>query len=87
MTATAGKQDGPAIRKLREGRGIDLRDFAVLIDIHPASLTNIERDKQPASADVLVRIALALDVPLLDIVKADTPLHAVLTRSENGSAA
>lgn len=37
---------GKMVRRAREERGINQRDFALLIDVDPSTMSRIERDKQ-----------------------------------------
>jgi transcriptional regulator with XRE-family HTH domain len=67
-----GRQDGTAIRRLREERGYrHVKAFAARVGITPQALSNIELGNKPAGIDVLVTIARVLGVPVDKILKAD----------------
>jgi XRE family transcriptional regulator of biofilm formation len=64
-TTVNGKTVGRVIRRLRDERGIGLRELAGQAKIAPGYLSRLERRQQKnPSLDVLVRIARALDVPV-----------------------
>lgn len=51
-----------AIRNTREIQGINLHDLARRMNIGAGRLSQIEADEEPATLDVLVRAAMAMDV-------------------------
>ena len=61
-------QDGTAIRRLREGQGVGVTEFAARVGIKRQSLSNIELGNKPAGLGTLIKIARELGVPLDDIV-------------------
>lgn len=88
MTQPRGQQDGPQIQRFREKRGLSRRELADRIGLsHEQTLTNIELGNKPASIRMLTKIAAALGVQIVDVVKCDTPLHDALTQANTGSAA
>jgi transcriptional regulator with XRE-family HTH domain len=67
---TTSAQLGAAIRLLREGAGgVSIEALAGEADIHWTYLSGIENGKQNPSWDVLCRIASALDVEILELVR------------------
>lgn len=52
---------GNYLRKVRESRGLTLRDAAAKVDVEPSYLSKIECDKVPASEKVLRGLAKAFD--------------------------
>ena len=82
MSTSEGQQDGPEIRRLREKLGMSVDDLACKVGIHAQSVRRIEAGRRGAKLDMLLKIAEALDVRLLYIVKRGTPLHAALTRGD-----
>lgn len=51
---------GGQIRKLRENKGMEARDLALLANIDPANLSRIEKGKYSVGLDILSRIAFVL---------------------------
>jgi transcriptional regulator with XRE-family HTH domain len=62
-------QLGIAIRALREARGLTHEDLAHESGFHRVSISRIERGKQDPSWTGLTKIASALDVELIDLVR------------------
>ena len=85
MDVPGTHQDGAEIRRLREKAGYGRTEFAGRAQIAASSLTNIENGNRQAGLDVLTRIAAALDVPVIYLVKPGTPLYAVITSSASAS--
>lgn len=54
---------GPAIRALREAKGISLESLALAAQVDSGNLSRVERGDRKASLDVIARIANALEVP------------------------
>lgn len=68
MTArTASRQNGFAIRALRQKEGLSVDDLAKAISVTAPHMRNIENELRSASEVHLARIAHALDVPLAAI--------------------
>lgn len=65
---TLCRQNGAAVRRIRQQSGIKPRQLAALVDCHPGSLSNIENEQFQASVELLYRIARALDVPVADLL-------------------
>jgi transcriptional regulator with XRE-family HTH domain len=59
--------DGARVRSYRERRGVDGNEFAAIIGISQASLSNIERGKRGASPRLILVIARELGVGFDDI--------------------
>ena len=55
---------GPRLRELREQRGDSLRKFAQTLDIAPAHLVDLEKNRRSPSPELLQRIADELDQPV-----------------------
>jgi transcriptional regulator with XRE-family HTH domain len=68
---TPGKlrQNGPAIRCLREKDGWHQPEFARQVGMSQAALSNIEREKRVARPATIHRIARALRVPVAAITR------------------
>ena len=68
---------GKRIRAVRQQRGMSLRDLARRSGVSKAYLSQLENnpDRKP-SIDVVVRIASALGVPLLELIKSSPPATA-----------
>ncbi len=65
-------QNGGRIRELRKERlKLNGTQFAGLLGIYPQSLTNIEKNKKPASLALMVRIARQLHEPLDSLLRPD----------------
>lgn len=67
MTET--KQNGAAIRAFRESRGYTRDEMAVKIGKSYPYYCNIEYEQKDPPAEVVNKIALALDVPLAAICR------------------
>lgn len=70
---------GAQVRAMRTTRGISLRTLAGMIEVSPATLSQIEQGKTRLSVTRLGRIADALDVSvaqILDIVVTETTVDA-----------
>ena len=63
------KDVGQRIARLREQRGITQEALADKAGIHRVSLANIERGAKQPTLDSLERLAKALRVSLLDLLK------------------
>ena len=61
------RQNGFAIRALRQKEGLSVDALAIAIDVTAPHLRNIENELRSASEVHLARIAKALDVPLAAI--------------------
>jgi transcriptional regulator with XRE-family HTH domain len=62
-------QLGAAIRLLREQRKITIEALAIEAEVHWTYLSIIERGKGNPSWDVLRRLAVALEVEILELVR------------------
>jgi XRE family transcriptional regulator, regulator of sulfur utilization len=63
------RQNGAAIRSLREKRGWHQPDFARMAGMTQSALSNIEREKRGARPATIHRIARALRVPVAAITR------------------
>jgi len=66
-TKTALRQNGLAIRALRQKEGLTVDDLAQAVGVTAPHIRNIENELRSASEVHLARIAKALDVPLAAI--------------------
>lgn len=66
-TKTLLRQNGIAIRALRQKEGLTVDELARQIDVTAPHLRNIENELRSASETHLARIARVLDVPLAAI--------------------
>lgn len=89
MSSPERPQDGAAIRQIRKDLGLSEGELAHLAGLeHAASLRNIENGRRAPSLATLTKIADALDVRLIRIVRSGTTLHAALTNGgDDGQAA
>jgi len=60
---------GATIRELREARHVGLDELARIVDISRPYLSNIEAGRKPLTPPLLGRIAHALDVRPISIVR------------------
>jgi len=67
-----GRQNGAAIKAIRKKDRRSLADVAQYAGLHPQALVNIENNSRPASAEVIVKIAEILDVPVAAITRDGT---------------
>jgi transcriptional regulator with XRE-family HTH domain len=75
------RQNGAAIRSLREKDGWHQPEFARRVGMSQSALSNIEREKRSARPATIHRIARALRVPVAAITRErDEPDHLVWTR-------
>jgi len=63
------RQNGPAIRSLREKDGWHQPEFARKVGMSQSALSNIEREKRSARPATIHRIARALRVPVAAITR------------------
>lgn len=59
---------GSVIREVRQARGLTLRDVSSRGTVALGYVSEVERGQKEASSEVLESIALALDVPVSDLV-------------------
>ena len=69
LTRRRLRQNGPAIRSLREKDGWHQPDFAREVGVTQAALSNIEREKRGARPATIHRIARVLRVPVAAITR------------------
>lgn len=60
---------GNRVRELREGQGISLRRFAMVIGLDKTYLSEIERGMRSPTLDSIDRIAQGLGMPLSELFK------------------
>ena len=61
------QQFGSKVRRLRERRGISLRQFALSVNLDKTFLSDIERGNRSATLDTIDKIARGLDVSLSEL--------------------
>ena len=61
-------QLGLNILRHRERTGLSLREFGLMVDVHPNQVTRIEHGRVNPSLQTLYRIAEALEVDLCDLL-------------------
>jgi transcriptional regulator with XRE-family HTH domain len=59
---------GSVIREVRQARGLTLRDVSLRGTVALGYISEVERGQKEASSEILEQIALALDVPVSDLV-------------------
>jgi transcriptional regulator with XRE-family HTH domain len=59
---------GSHLRKLREEKGLSQQQLADMADIAKISIQRIELAKSTATLDIMISIAMALDVDLKELV-------------------
>ncbi|MDO4806211.1 MAG: helix-turn-helix transcriptional regulator [Coriobacteriales bacterium] len=72
MDITATKNDircgvGMRIRELRESQNLSQYKFATMVDVDRTYLIAIEKGRRNVSLDVLIKIAIGLDVHIADL--------------------
>lgn len=84
-TSTAPRQNGAAIRALREKDGCTQTAFAKAVGIRQASLSQIENEAVNAGVATLNLIARALHVPVAAITR--NRIDVAVAPGTNGAAA
>lgn len=69
------RQNGSAIRAIREALGLSLTELAECTGSHPQSLRNLELERRDASEDLLTRLARALGVDVAAILRDPPPIE------------
>ncbi|MFO0849888.1 MAG: helix-turn-helix transcriptional regulator [Gemmataceae bacterium] len=64
---------GSQLREIREGRGISQEKLADLASLHRTYVSSVERGKNNISLINIERLAVALGVPMRDLMPADAP--------------
>ena len=67
MVTQVRQQFGSKVRRLRERRGISLRQFALSVNLDKTFLSDIERGNRSATLDTIDKIARGLDVSLSEL--------------------
>ena len=62
---------GANVRRLREVKGLPQDELAHLSAIHPTYLSGVETGKRNCTLKVLQRLAAALEVPEVELVRRD----------------
>ena len=63
---------GAAVRRLRESRGVTQAELAERVGLGRTSMTNLERGRQNPPLSLLPKLARALGVSVLDLVREAT---------------
>lgn len=58
------------LRELRRARGLSQEEFADLVRIDRTYVSALERCRYAATIDVLEKVATALDIEVVDLLKA-----------------
>lgn len=69
MPASPARHNGAAIRCFRIKSGLKVAELAALAKCKYSHLDNLENERKEASLELLQRIAAALDVPVIAIVR------------------
>jgi transcriptional regulator with XRE-family HTH domain len=73
------KSVGDLIREIRTARGVGVRELGRLVDVTGVHISNIEKGKATPSAELLTKIAKALDTDADELLsKADQVDPAVI---------
>jgi transcriptional regulator with XRE-family HTH domain len=73
QTPDRHRQNGAAIRAIREALRLTVTELAEYTGSHPQTLRNIELDRRPASDELLTLIARALQVDIAAILRNPPP--------------
>lgn len=57
------EQFGKRLRQLREAKGFSQEHLALVADVHRTYVSSVERGNRNVSLDIMVRLAVALEVP------------------------
>lgn len=71
---------GPRIRERRLELGLSLREFARRVGVSPPFVTDLEAGRRNPSAEILSRIASALDLPTAELESLDNRLTPEVRR-------
>lgn len=72
MPSTTIRHNGSAIRAFRVKAGLKPGEFATKVRLSYQHIDNIENERKQASAEVLHRIAAALEIPISAILREAT---------------
>jgi XRE family transcriptional regulator, regulator of sulfur utilization len=78
MTTSNGL--GERIRRLREAKGLSLRDLAQRADVSAPMLSQVERSQTSPTVAVAGKIASGLDLSLSQLLRLDESPHVVVVR-------
>ncbi len=62
---------GAKISHLRRDRSLKQDELAAKVGLTRTSITNIEKGRQPVQVHILVALAMALQVPVIDLLPQD----------------
>lgn len=74
---------GHKVQYFRKKNGLSIRDLAALTSLSPSMLSQIENNSVNPSINALRSVAAALNVPLFQFFKSDTPLNERIVRKGN----
>ena len=64
---TLSTRIGPSIKRIRTAKGLTLDQVATHVGVSKATISKIENGKQGLSVELIDRLAVALDVPVMQI--------------------
>lgn len=71
-----GETLGQRLRALRTNRGLILADLAPAAGISLSYLSDLEHDRASPSLETLLRLSIALDLPVVEIIRHLPPFDA-----------
>ena len=71
------------IRKLREGRGMTLKQLSDLVECTPSLISQVERNKADPSISMLKKIARSLNVNIVDFFMVNVDQEKVVVKPED----
>jgi len=74
---------GKKIRKLREGRGMTLKQLSDLVECTPSLISQVERNKADPSISMLKKIARSLNVNIVDFFMVNVDQEKVVVKPED----
>lgn len=76
---------GSRLREIREGQGISQEKLADLASLHRTYVSSVERGKNNISLVNIERLAVALGVPMRDLMPVDAPSSTTPSKSKKKS--
>ncbi len=83
MTVTAHGPVGERIRRLRDAKGLSLRELARAAGVSAPMLSQVERGETSPTLSVATKIAGGLDLTLSRLLRLDEEPHVVLVRRDS----
>jgi len=69
LTETIATKLGKRVREIRLKKDMSQGDLAKVLGVHPTYISSIERGVRNMSVKNVERVALALDVPIRELIK------------------